>query len=80
MRKMQILFPEPQLARLRSVAASLDRPVSEIVRSAVDFWLSRYGGSGVEAAAENPPAYSCGEIRVPPEELRTRAHEDRYRP
>ncbi|MDY7026889.1 MAG: hypothetical protein SVR04_01185 [Spirochaetota bacterium] len=80
MQKMQILFPEPQLARLRRVAASLDRPVSELVRSAVDFWLSRYGGPEFEEAAESPPVYSCGEIRIQSEDFRTRSHEDRNRP
>lgn len=31
---MQILFPEPQLARLRRIADAEDRPVSELVRGA----------------------------------------------
>ena len=74
MQKMQILFPEPQLARLRRIAAAEDRPVSELVRGAVDFWLSRYGKPEANAAGESPPTHGCGEILTPAAELReTRA-------
>lgn len=76
MQKMQILFPEPQLSRLRKLADSLDRPVSELVRSAVDFWLSRYGDEPGNLAADPPPVYGCGEIRVPSDELRETAYEN----
>jgi hypothetical protein len=41
MEKMQILFPEPQLRRLRQLSRTEDRPVSELIRSAEDFWLTR---------------------------------------
>ena len=80
MQKMQILFPEPQLARLRRMAAAMDRPVSELVRSAVDFWLSRYGEAEADLAAEAPPVYGCGEILVKPRDLREQAYEDRAKP
>lgn len=80
MQKMQILFPEPQMARLRRIAAAMDRPVSELVRSAVDFWLSRYGEPEADFAAEAPPAYGCGEILVKPRDLREQAYEDRTKP
>lgn len=36
MQKIQILFPDPLMARVRSLAALEDRPVSEIVRRAVE--------------------------------------------
>ena len=36
MQKIQILFPEPQMDALRKLARIEDRPVSEIVRRAVD--------------------------------------------
>ncbi len=80
MQKMQILFPEPQMARLRRIAATLDRPVSELVRSAVDFWLSRYGETEAASVAEEPPMYGCGEILVKPQDLREQAYEDRAEP
>jgi len=80
MEKMQILFPEQQLARLRRIAKSRDRAVSEIIRNAVDFWLSRYGGTGDDSAAESPPSYGCGRILVDSASMRTLANEDRDAP
>ena len=80
MQKMQILFPEPQLSRLRKIASTQDRPVSELVRSAVDFWLSRYGNLPSDEARESPPVYGCGEILTRPGELRERAYGERLKP
>ncbi|WP_319563126.1 hypothetical protein [Marispirochaeta sp.] len=77
MQKMQILFPDPQIARLRRIATSQDRPVSELVRSAVDFWLSRYGDQEPDSSAKSPPVYSCGDILVQADMLRENAYEDR---
>ena len=50
MEKMQILFPEPQLSRLRQLSRAEDRPVSELIRSVVDFWLARRGDVPAERA------------------------------
>lgn len=36
MQKLQILFPDPQMDALRRLARIEDRPVSELVRRAVD--------------------------------------------
>ena len=77
MDKMQILFPEPQLRRLRSLAKRQDRPVSEIVRSAVDLWLSRYGSEVKDQAAESAPVFSCGTILVDSGDLREIAYKER---
>ena len=76
MQKMQILFPEPQLAQLRRIASSQDRPVSELVRLAVDFWLSRYGAGDSGTVSEQPPVYSCGEVLKTSQELRDTAYSD----
>lgn len=75
MERMQILFPEPQLSRLRRLAKEQDRPVSELIRSAVDLWLSRYG-SDSEFAGEEAPVYSCGSIKIVAEDLREAAYEE----
>jgi Arc/MetJ-type ribon-helix-helix transcriptional regulator len=76
MERMQILFPEPQLSRLRKMAKRQDRPVSELVRSAVDLWLSRY--SAQEGSTnEKAPVYSCGSVKVSAEDLRDIANRDR---
>lgn len=76
MEKLQILFPEPQLLRLRRVARKQDRPVSELVRAAVDLWLERHE-PWEEDVKEAPPRYHCGEVIVKAEELRDLAYGDR---
>lgn len=76
MERMQILFPEPQLSRLRKMAKRQDRPVSELVRSAVELWLSRYG-TEESGAAERAPVYSCGGVRAAAENLRDMANRER---
>jgi Arc/MetJ-type ribon-helix-helix transcriptional regulator len=77
MEKIQILFPRPQLDRLRRIADARDRPVSELVRAAVDAWLERQGDPGPEVR-EAPPIYHCGEIRVAAQRLRDAAYSDRF--
>lgn len=42
MQKMQILFPEPLMEKMKGVAKRLDIPVSELVRRATDRWLDRF--------------------------------------
>jgi len=77
MEKMQILFPENQLKKLRSLSKDQDRPVSELVRSAVDFYLSRQGSEVTLKAPEDLPVYSCGAILQDPSQWRETAYSDR---
>lgn len=76
MEKMQILFPEPQLARLRHAARVLDRPVSELVRAAVDVWLETHAPAP-QAVRERPPVYGLGKITGAASALRDAAWGDR---
>jgi hypothetical protein len=41
MRKIQVLFPEPQMERMRKVARLEDRPISEIIRRATGEYLAK---------------------------------------
>jgi len=41
MQKIQILFPDPLMNRIRKLAERIDLPVSEIVRRATERWLDR---------------------------------------
>ena len=77
MEKIQILFPEPQLKILRGIAKRDDRPVSELVRAAVSFWITRNGIFEAENVSEHPPVYRCGKILVDPDQLRNFANSDR---
>ena len=65
MEKMQVLFPKPQLDRLRRLARDSDRPVSELVRAAVDAWLSRQADTTMPVHDE-PPVYSLGAVKADP--------------
>jgi hypothetical protein len=78
MRKMQILFPEPQLRRLRELARQEDRPVSEIVRRATEEYLARLPPARASSAqAGTVPVFNGGRTLAGPERFRELAHEDR---
>ena len=46
-----------------------DRPVSELVRAAVDAWLARHE-PWTEAVREDPPCFHCGNMLIGAEEFR----------
>ena len=77
MRKLQILFPEPQLRRLREIARSEDRPVSELVRIAVAAWLEKMSPAPRPPRSREVPLFHGGRILVESERLRDAAHDDR---
>jgi len=68
MQKMQILFPDPVMVRLRSVAAEEDRPVSELIRRAVERFLELKP----PAKSHKPPlpTFKGGHILVSSENLK----------
>lgn len=74
MQRMQILFSEPQLFKLRQLAESQDRPVSELIRAAVDFYLLRQSAEA-DSVTDKAPVYSCGEIKSSADILRDIANE-----
>jgi hypothetical protein len=76
MEKLQVLFGDPQIKRLRRVAKRQDRPVSELVRAAVDLWLSRCDTQPDDIIG-TPPTHSCGAVLAAPDTLRDRANVDR---
>jgi len=75
MEKLQILFPEPQLRRLRLAAQRQDRPVSELVRNAVQQWLDR-GDQRLDGIREDPPTFAMGSTSIPASEMREAAYRD----
>lgn len=74
MQKMQILFPNPLIGKLRAVAAEEDRPVSELIRRAVEKFL--------EMKPEKPrqqrelPTFRGGKILVSAENLKDAIYDD----
>ena len=68
MQKIQILFPDPVMARLRRLARIQDRPVSEIVRRAVEETLAK--SPEPAGAARKIPSFRGGKILCSAAELR----------
>ena len=74
MQKIQILFPSPLFGRVRSIASEEDRPVSEVIRRAVEMFL--------EMRPEKPiqhrqlPTFRGGEILVSAENLKEALYND----
>lgn len=68
MQKIQILFPDPMMRRLREVAAIEDRPISEIVRRAVEKVLQQ---SPVPPASnKNFPTFHGGGVQIPASKMK----------
>ena len=77
MRKIQILFPEPLMSRLKEVAAAEDRPVSEIVRRATEAWLERLPLKlPKKGEVKAVPVFDGGRVLVTAEDLREQLYED----
>ena len=74
MQKIQILFPTPLMGRVRAMASEEDRPVSEVIRRAVERFL--------DMKSENPirhrqlPTFRGGKILVSPEHLKEAIYDD----
>jgi hypothetical protein len=60
MQKIQILFPDPVMERLRAVARQQDRPVSELVRRAVDRLLEQVSAFPPKQPARFPTFHGGG--------------------
>ncbi|MFQ3167637.1 MAG: hypothetical protein ACI8QI_000168 [Limisphaerales bacterium] len=74
MQKLQVLFPEPTLKQLRSLANEEDRPVSEIIRRAVDRELSQWPTDEVTHRGALPDWWANdrgGPINTPADELKS---------
>jgi hypothetical protein len=76
MRKMQVLFPEPQLERLKALARVEDRPVSEIIRRAAEEYLARVPAARRQSRAAIP-VFDGGRTLADAGRLRDLAYEDR---
>lgn len=68
MQKIQILFPDPIMRELRAAAAREDRPVSELVRRAVERMLEQ--GGSVPRQPRPFPVFNGGEIKIDAENMK----------
>lgn len=71
---MQILFPNPLIAKLREVAEQEDRPVSELIRRAVERFLEMKPQKPDRKI--NLPTFKGGEILVSAGDLKQVIYED----
>ena len=74
MQKLQILFPDPMMVRMRRVAKRIDLPVSEVVRRATEQWLERFPEE--TKAAKNVPLVDAGKCLVSAAEMREAIYEE----
>jgi len=77
MQKIQILFPDPVMTRLRRLARLQDRPVSEIVRRAVEESLAR--SPQPRKSERRIPSFHGGKIICSVEELRETLYKEDLR-
>lgn len=79
MKKIQILFPDPDMALLREAAEVLDRSISDIVRTATEAWLQSRPRLAKKQARPEIPVFRGGQTRIAAEAMRETAWEDRTR-
>ena len=77
MQKIQVLFPDPVMARLRRLARLQDRPVSEIIRRAVEESLAR--SPEPKSTQRRIPSFRGGNILCSAEDLRETLYQEDLR-
>jgi hypothetical protein len=60
MQKIQVLFPKPQMERLRRAARMEDRPISEIIRRATEEYLDKAPSASRQDSATSLPVFDGG--------------------
>lgn len=73
MQKIQILFPDPMMRRLREVARREDVPLSEIIRKATALWLDRLPHT--EPGTKRIPVVDAGRCLLDPDAMKEALHE-----
>ena len=76
MKKIQVLLPEPVLERLKTISEVEDRPVSEIVRRCVEFWLDRLPPTEKCKKKKRFPYFDGGKVRIDPKRMREAIYDD----
>ena len=77
MKKIQVLFPEPQMQRLKRLARIEDRPISEIIRRATEEYLAKAPSAPLPDPAGGIPVFDGGETFISHEHFRELAHSER---
>ena len=74
MQKLQILFPDPLMVKMKRVAGQVDLPVSEVVRRATEQWLERFPDQ--PKSMKSVPLVDAGKCLVSAAEMREAVYEE----
>ena len=70
MQRMQLLFPDEMLARLKEVSREEERPVSEVIRRSIEEFFMRYPKGKKRKITLDQLAGHLGEIKVSAADLK----------
>lgn len=70
MQRMQLLFPDEMIARLKEVSREEERPVSEVIRRSIEEFFLRYPKGKKRKISVDQLAGHLGEIKVSASNLR----------
>jgi len=73
--KIQILFPDPVMKRVKQLSKRLDMPVSEIVRRATETWIEKHPSAPATNGKLKVPTVSCGNSLIDASDMRDAAYE-----
>lgn len=73
MQKIQILFPDPMMGRLREVAEQEDIPISDIIRKAAAMWLDRFPQK--KQQRKSVPIIDAGSCLLSADDMKEALHE-----
>lgn len=76
MQRMQLLFPDEMIARLKEVSREEERPVSEVIRRSIEEFFMRYPKGKQRKITVAQLAGHLGEIKVSAANLREVIYED----
>ena len=70
MQRMQLLFPDEMIARLKEVSREEERPVSEVIRRSIEEFFMRYPKGKKRKISVEQLAGHLGEIKVSAADLK----------
>lgn len=76
MQRMQLLFPDEMISRLKEVSREEERPVSEVIRRSIEEFFMRYPKGKKRKITVGQLTGHLGEIKVSAPNLREVIYED----
>jgi len=76
MQRMQLLFPDEMIARLKEVSREEERTVSEVIRRSIEEFFMRYPKGKKRKISVAQLAGHLGEIKVSAADIREALYED----